>query len=127
VAFSWLVAFAWSFAAVSVMPVAAVKFLAMFGSAFASFREVPVVAFAEIVMMVYVAVEVVMAMEPWTSAYEEATIEPFRAVVAIGCAAVGRNFVVAVGTNRRRADLDGNLSVCLVAGGGYKECRACES
>jgi hypothetical protein len=122
-----LATLAWTFAAVGVMPGGAVKFLATFSWTFASFREMPVVALAEIVVVVYMAVEMFMTVKPWTRTYEEAAVEPFRAVVAIRCAAIGRNLVVTIGTNRRRPDLNGNLSVCLVAAGGYEEGRACES
>jgi hypothetical protein len=108
---------------VSVMPGAAAKLLATFGGMLIAFGEMPSIAVTVVEMVINVAIEMVTAVEPWTSAYEKAAVEPFRAVVAIRCAAVGWSFVVAVGTTWRRPNLDGHLSGSFVARGRQEECR----
>jgi hypothetical protein len=52
-------------------------------------------------MMIDVPIEMLGAVEPWSSADKYATGEPFGTVVAIGSAVVRRRFVISIRTNRR--------------------------
>jgi len=60
--------------------------------------------------IVYMTLEVVRAMKPLSSADENATSKPFRAVVAVGSAIIWSDVIVAVGTIRCSSNLHGNLS-----------------
>ena len=62
-------------------------------------RHMPVVAMVGIEVVIYVAVEVPGPMKPRPCANEDAAVEPFRAVVAVGSAIVRRVIVVAVRTH----------------------------
>jgi hypothetical protein len=64
-----------------------------------------------IVVVIYMAVEVLRTMEPLAGAYEDSAVEPLRAVITIGGAVIGRGFVVTVGTVGGWSDLNVDLSV----------------
>ena len=74
-------------------------------------------------MVVYVAAEVVRTMKPRTSANEDAIHEPFRAVIAVRRTSIGWSFIVSIGTNRRRSNLDADLSICGRGGHRQANCR----
>ena len=67
-------------------------------------------------VMIDMAVEVGGTMKPRSGPDEHPALEPFRPVIAIRRAIVGRNFIVAVGTYRRRPDLNRNLCRSLIRG-----------
>ena len=68
-----------------------------------------VVPLPVIQMMIYMAIEVVRAVEPRSSADEHAARNPFRAVISVWGAIVRRLFVVPVWANGRCANLHGYL------------------
>jgi len=110
---------------VRIMHCGAVKFSTMFHRMLASGGHGSVVAFAEIKMMIHVSVKMFGPVEPWSGADEYASGEPFRAVKAIGRAVIRRDFVIAVRTNGRCADFDGNLGVRRMVCG-HEERHACD-
>ena len=63
--------------------------------------------------IVYMTLEVVRAMKPLSSADENATSKPFRAVVAVGSAIIWSDVIVAVGTIGRNSNFHSNLSCCF--------------
>lgn len=73
---------------------------------------------------------------PGASAKEDATVEPLRPIVAIGCAAIGRVAVVAILTHGRTvirvtaADIDSKRDLRVRRGGRRqsesKDCKQCE-
>jgi hypothetical protein len=63
--------------------------------------------------VVYVALEVIGAMKPRANADENAAIEPFRAVIAVGNAVIGGVVIVTIGTIRGDSDFDHDLSLCF--------------
>jgi hypothetical protein len=71
---------------------------------------VPVIG---MVVIVDVAVEVFRAMVPGACTDEDATAEPLRAVVTVGCTAVRSRVVVAIGAARRDTNSDADLGVCV--------------
>jgi hypothetical protein len=79
-------------------------------------------------VIIDVAVEVGRTVEPWTSADEYAACKPFRAIIAIGSAAIGSRVVITVWTARSNSNVYGNLGLCF---GGYgrrrRESEACDS
>ena len=83
---------------------------------FAGVRVLAVVAVVGVVSVVNVAVEVCRAVEPRASSDEDSAGEPLRAVVAVGGAAVGRGFVVAVGACGSDADAYTDLGLGLGRG-----------
>lgn len=76
---------------------------------FATSRKAAAVSLPVIEVVVYVAVEVIAAVKPRTSADEDAAVVPFRTVIAIWSAVIRWLLVVAVGAGGRRADLHGDL------------------
>ena len=70
-----------------------------------------VIAVIGMVAGIDVAVEVVMAVVPGAGADEDAAVEPLRAVVAVGRAAVRACGVVAIGANGSGADVDADLGI----------------
>jgi hypothetical protein len=84
-----------------------------------------VIAVLGMEVVIYVAVEACRAMKPRASANEDAAGKPFGAVIAVGCAIVGRDVVIAIGTFRRCSDFNGYLSLCF--GSSYREADCCDS
>ena len=68
-------------------------------------RKSSMVAGAWIEVAIDRAMEVVRAVEPWTGTDEDTAVKPLRAVIAVGCAVVGRVVIVAVRADRRVADV----------------------
>jgi hypothetical protein len=88
------------------------RMLAAYFSAIAGAGSGASVAVVGMKVVIDMAVEVSGAVKPWAGTDEDSAGEPFRAVVAVGGAAVGSGFVVAVGAARGRADVDADLALC---------------
>lgn|SRR5579862_4947610 len=69
----------------------------------------PMIAVVRVEMIIYVSVEIVVAMEPRSGSDENASAEPVGTVIAKGSTVVGRVIVITVGTNRFHSDIDGYL------------------
>ena len=95
---------------VCVVPRLAVKFSTVFRRMLAPCGVSASVAFAKVIVMIDVPVEMLRPMEPWPRSDENTALKPFRAIVTIGSAIVRWNFVITIGANRRRPDTDRNLS-----------------
>jgi len=78
---------------------------------FANFRHISLIAVLWIEGVVYLALEVAAAMKPRADADENAAVEPFCSVVAVGNAVIGSVVIVTIGTIRGNSDVDGNLSL----------------
>ena len=76
----------------------------------AAHGEGPAISEVRIIVVVDVSVESNRSAEPGTRAIKYAPAEPFRAVVAEGCALVRRVVEVAVRADRRHADVDADLN-----------------
>ena len=79
----------------------------------ANFWHRPLIAVLWVEGIVHLALEVAAAMKPRANADENAAIEPFRAVVAVGNTVIGGVIVVTVGTIRGDSNLDADLSMCF--------------
>jgi hypothetical protein len=90
---------------------------------FSAVRPCAVVAVVDVEAVIYIAVEVMRAVEPGAGSDEDAAVEPFRSVIAVGGAFVRRIVIVPVGTYRRGSDLDRDL--CVRTGGANEEQSAC--
>jgi hypothetical protein len=75
--------------------------------------------------VIYVALEVIRAMEPRASANEDTTRKPFRAVVAVRSASIRSNVIVAVRAVRGDANVNADLSPGFW--GGYRETDSSDS
>jgi hypothetical protein len=73
-------------------------------------------------MIIDVAVKTLGAVKPGAYADEDASGEPLGAVVAVGSAVVGRDVVVAVGTDGCGPDFDSDLGLGLGSANGETEC-----
>ena len=69
----------------------------------------PVVPMMGIVPVIYVAVEPTVSMVPRAGADKDPANEPVGSVEPVGRAVVGCVVEVTIGTNRRGANVDGNL------------------
>jgi hypothetical protein len=69
--------------------------------------------------VIYVAMEVGWAVKPRARPNEDASCKPFRAIVPIGGALIRQDIVVSIRTHRRNSDLDGHLS--LYCGSSHRE------
>jgi hypothetical protein len=98
---------------VSVAHLVAVELgVGMFGGFLAAGGHGALVAVVGVEVIVYVATEVLRAVEPGAGTDKDAAREPLRAVVAVGCAGVGRDIIVAVGACGWGTDGDGDLRMC---------------
>src|ERR1039457_2063289 len=70
--------------------------------------------------VIYVALEVVMAMKPRACANEDTACKPFRTVVAVRSTVIRRGVIVAVGTIGCNSNLHSNLSRCFRSGCHHK-------
>ena len=70
--------------------------------------------------VIYMARELLGAMKPRASANEDASGEPFRAVVACGSTIIRSDVIVTVRAVRGNADLDADLRLCV----GWGSCEA---
>jgi hypothetical protein len=73
-------------------------------------------------MIIDVAVKTLRTVEPGADAEEDSAGKPLRAVVAVGSAVVGRDVVVAIGTDGRGPNFDGYLSLGSGSGHGEADC-----
>jgi hypothetical protein len=85
-----------------------------------------VIAMLRMVVIIYMAVEVIWTMEPRASNDKDApAIKPLRAIIAVGSTVIGRNVVVAIGAYRSRADVDADLSLRVRCGDRNPESSHC--
>ena len=56
---------------------------------FAAIRHMAVVAMVWVKAVVYMAMEIIMAMKPWTRTDECMAMKPLRAVVSVRCTLIG--------------------------------------
>jgi hypothetical protein len=77
------------------------------------------IAVFRVIIVIYVATEVIAAMKPRTGANEDTTGKPFRTVVAGGSAAIRRGVIVPVRTFR--GDSNVNAYPSLYFRSGYQE------
>jgi hypothetical protein len=77
------------------------------------------IAVFRMVIIIYVATEVIAAMKPRTGADEDTTGKPFRTVVAGGSAAIRSSVIVPIRTFWGGSDVDADLS--LYFGSGHRE------
>jgi hypothetical protein len=78
---------------------------------FADFWPFAVVTVLRVEGVVHLALEVATAMKPWANADEDAAIEPFRSVIAVGNAVIRGIVIVTVWTIRSDSDFDADLSL----------------
>jgi len=88
----------------------AVKFAARRGWMLVSRRHRSFITLSVVQSVIDVTMEASRTVEPWTCADENAAREPLGTVISIRSAVIGRSFVIAIGANRRSADLHRNLS-----------------
>jgi hypothetical protein len=62
-------------------------------------------------VVIDMAVKVAGTVKPRAGSDKDTTVEPLRAIVSIGSAAVGSGFVIAVGATRSDPDADVNLGL----------------
>jgi len=74
-------------------------------------RHRAVIAMIRMETIIHMAVEALGAVKPWTSANEDATCKPLRAVVTVWCAGVRRDVVIAVRTYRCDSNVDAHLGL----------------
>ncbi len=74
--------------------------------AFADFRHGSSIPVVRMEMVIYVAVEMLIAVEPGAHTDKDTVVEPFGAIVAGGGTGVRGDIVVAVGAIRSGADAD---------------------
>jgi hypothetical protein len=86
----------------------------MFIEMFASMRIFTVPAVVPIEAVIDVTPESLAPVVPGTGTYKDAAGKPFRSVIAIRCAIIGRIVEIAIGTPRRRANLNGDLGMYLL-------------
>jgi len=89
-------------------------------------RHGSLIAVFRMKFVIHVANEAFGAMKPWAGANEDTPIEPFRSVVAIGRASIGRHVIVTIRTVGGYSDLDANLSLGNGSGGreaDYGDCN----
>ena len=77
---------------------------------FTAMRHRSPIAVVGMKMGVDVATELVRTVEPRAGSDEDAINKPFGTIVAGGSTGIRSDVIVPVGTIRRRADFDGNLS-----------------
>jgi hypothetical protein len=66
--------------------------------------------------VIYMAREFLGAMKPRSSADEDASVKPFRAVVACGSTVIRSDVIVTIRAVRGNADLDADLRLCVGRG-----------
>lgn len=83
----------------------------------AAARQMALVPVMRIEVVVHMAVEVPRPVEPWSRADKHAAIEPFRPVIAVWSAVVGRVIEVPVRAHRGRPDVDADADLSGCFGG----------
>src|ERR1700733_1646423 len=91
---------------------------------FAALRQSAFVAVVGMVTVIHMALEVLRTMEPPAGSDEDSAVEPLRAIVAVGSAAVRGGIVVAV---RTIGGSDFDVDLGLGCGGGCRESETCNS
>jgi hypothetical protein len=79
----------------------------------AALRHWAFVAVIGMEVIIHMTAKVGGTMKPGSGTDEDAAGKPFRAVVSVRSAAIGRCVVVAIGALRSYADIDADLSLCL--------------
>jgi hypothetical protein len=74
------------------------------------------IAVFRVIIVIYVATEVIAAMKPWTGTDEDTTGKPFRTVVAGGSAAIRRGVIVSVRTFGGDSNVNADPSLCIRSG-----------
>jgi hypothetical protein len=85
-----------------------VKFPTLCRRAFTARGEPPSIAMTKVKTVIDVSVEMLRPMEPWSRPDKQAIYEPFRAIIAIRGAVVGRDLVIPVWTDGRKSNIDRN-------------------
>lgn len=80
----------------------------------AAMRIFAAISVVAIVVIIDVAPEAAVTMEPWPSTDEDAAREPLGTVIAVGGAIIRGVIEVAVGALRRRSYLHRDLSLCIL-------------
>jgi hypothetical protein len=91
----------------------------------ATVRQRASIATVKIEVVIYMATKVFMAVKPRASTDEDTTVEPFRAVVAVGSTGVRSEVIVTVRTSGFGSDIDVDLS--LYFGSGRHETNSSDS
>jgi len=94
----------------------AVKFPALLHRMLASRWHRSMIALAIVEMMIHVPVEMSRPAIPGSCADEYTAREPFRPVITIRSAVVGRGLIVSIRANRRGPNVDRNLRLCAITG-----------
>lgn len=81
-----------------------------------------VIAVLRMEAVIDMAVEALRAMKPWACADENPAGKPLGTIIAIGCAIVGCDVIVAVRTFGGDSDVDGYLSLRFRSGYSKAEC-----
>src|SRR5580692_9315267 len=79
----------------------------------AGLRHLALIAMVGMKTVIHVTVEVLFPMEPGSGSYKDPAIEPFRAVVSVWRAGIGRRVVIPVRTVGRRANTNSNAYLGL--------------
>lgn len=117
VAYAWLrLAMGMELVAMFVVHLAAVELAALIDWMRTALWIWTVIAVTIVEAVIYVAVEAVRAVEPWSGADEDAAREPLRAIVAIRSTGIRRCFVVTIRTYGRCTYLHSDLRVGFRAG-----------
>jgi len=80
------------------------KFAPIFRGTFSAFWQPPSITLAEVIVMIYVSVEMRWPVIPRPGTDKETPGEPLWPVVTIGSTIVRRDLVITVRTDGRRAD-----------------------
>src|SRR5271165_1413442 len=84
----------------------------------AAIRHRAFVSMLRMEAVIHVSAEIVAAMKPRAGTNEDIAAEPFGPVISGRGTAIGRDIVIAIGTFRRDADVDGDLRLRFGRGGG---------
>jgi hypothetical protein len=77
------------------------------------------------ITVIHLTAEVIAAMEPRTGADEDATVKPFRTVVAGRSTAIRRGVIVPIRTFGGDSDVNADLSLHFWSG--YREADCCNA
>jgi hypothetical protein len=72
-------------------------------------------------MVVNMATELGCAVKPRAGADEDAPVEPFRTVVAVGSTGIGRDVIVSIRTVGGGSDVDADADLSFCVSGGSRE------
>jgi hypothetical protein len=88
-------------------------------------RHGSVISVVRMETIIYVSMEMLVAMKPRAHSDEDAIVEPFGAVIAGGGAVIGSDIVIAIRAIRSHPDFYADL--CLRFGGDCDQAYACNS